>query len=317
MWTHNVGRTGITPFGIATGTSSKGENQVLATENLVYATSEDGLEHAGVIIRPAEQYSFPVPIVWVHGAGSNFYMRPYVALARLLAQRGYISLIGNNRGHDFGYFLGFEDGQPRYAGQGWEHFDQSPHDIAGWITFLSTCGFQQVVLLGHSLGAAKALYYQAHRQDARVLGITSASAPAQLARHSMIRLLRSTAERMLHEGRGQDLLPWASLPGGGTLSAQTYHSRAASNLDVYGLDSTKPLVAQITCPLLAFYGSEEAFIGGQADLEHAKAYAHPCCRMETCIIAGADHVYTDHEEAVAQVVDTWMRETFREQATHR
>jgi pimeloyl-ACP methyl ester carboxylesterase len=283
------------------------KNTIRVTEELVYTTAEDGLELAGVIIRPANLSNVPVPLVWVHGAGANFYMRPYVRLAHALAQRGYHSLIGNNRGHDFGFFVGFDNDQPRYAGQGWEYFDQSPRDIAGWITFLAQRGFAEVILVGHSLGAVKAVFYQAQRQDARVRGVVSASAPARLEQYSRIESLRALAAQMVRDGRGQDLLPWGSIPGGGTLSAQTYANRAMSHLDMYGLHTTSPLIAKINCPLLAIYGTNESSVGSEEDLDRARAHANPHYGIETELIEGANHVYADHEEDVARKIDEWIR----------
>lgn len=274
------------------------------TEALVYTTTTDGLEHAGVLIGAADSGQTPLPIVWMHGAGANFYMRPYVLLARALAQRGYTILLGNTRGHDFGYFVGFDNHQPRYAGQGWEYFHQAPHDIAAWISFLVQQGFTQVILGGHSLGAAKVVAYQAQHQDQRVHGVISASAPADLARRSTMEPLRAVAAQMVLESRGQDLLPWGSLPGGGTLSAQTYYDRGNSHLDLYGRDTTTPLIATLTCPLLAFYGTNEGFVGGQDDLERAKVYANSRYGIETALIEGADHVYAAE---VARTIDTWIQ----------
>lgn len=275
------------------------------TEELVYTTTDDGLEHAGVLLRAADSTQTPVPIVWVHGAGANFYMRPYVLLARALAQRGYTVLLGNTRGHDFGYFLGFDNQQPRYAGQGWEYFHQSPYDIAGWITFLEQQGFARVILGGHSLGAAKVVYYQAQRQDHRVHGVVSASAPAALAQHDGATPSGSSADgarrsRTRFTAMGQSA-------GGGTLSAQAYYDRGSSQLDLYGRDTTLPPIAKIVCPLLALYGTDEGFVGGKDDLARAKAYADARAGIATALIEGADHVYAGYEAEVARTIDTWIQ----------
>lgn len=258
------------------------------TQKLVYTTTADGLDHSGMLIAPLDRSLQHIPIVWVHGAGASFYFRPYVLLASELAQLGYPVLLGNNRGHDFGYFLGFDQNQPRYAGQGWEFFDQSPHDFDGWITFLEREGYMHVILAGHSLGAAKVVYYQAHRQDGRVKGVVSASAPGDLARHSTHEPLHTQAADMVRDQRGHDLLPWGSVPGGGTLSAQTYYNRATCHLDLYGFNTPTPLISQVHCPVLAFYGTQEAFVGGADDLARAKAAASPRSCVATALIDGAD-----------------------------
>jgi pimeloyl-ACP methyl ester carboxylesterase len=277
------------------------------TQELVYTTTADGLDHAGILISPTQPSLAQIPIVWVHGAGASFSFRPYVLLASSLAHLGYPILLGNNRGHDFGYFLGFDHDQPRYAGQGWEFFDQAPNDIDAWITFLENQGYTHVILAGHSLGATKVIYYQAHRQDSRVSGVVSASAPADLAQHSAYEPLHTQAAQMVRDQHGHDLLPWGSVPGGGTLSAQTYYNRATSGLDVYGLDTPTPLISQVHCPVLALYGTQEAIVGGADDLVRARAAASPRTRVETVLIEDADHVYTGHETVVAHIIDQWVR----------
>ncbi len=276
-------------------------------EELVYAETDDGFLHAGVVIRPRDQPPAPVPIVWVHGAGANFYMRPYIVLARELAAHGFTSILGNNRGHDFGFFVGFDGNRPVYAGQGWEQFDEAPRDIRAWIDFAERVGFRDVVLLGHSLGATKALYAQAQYPDVRVRGLIIASAPARLAKHSNVPEVLMRAEQLVREGRGQDLLPWASLPGGGTLSANTYLKRAQAHLDSFGLDSGDPLVRHIACPILAFYGTNEGFVGTAHDLEHMRRNATTAPLVETRMVDGADHTYTGYEPEVAAMVAQWVR----------
>lgn len=275
-------------------------------EELVYTTTMDGFEHAGVVIRPDSVPAAPIGVIWVHGAGANFYMRPYILLARALAAHGYLSVLGNNRGHDFGFWVDYDGERPIYAGQGWELFEDVHHDLTAWIDFTCSLGFAQVVLLGHSLGAAKVPYYQAHQQDPRVCGLVLASAPATLARQSQIPDLLSQAEQMVAEGRGHHLLPWACLPSKGTLSAQTYLNRARSMLDIVGLDTTDPLVARITCPILAFYGTNEVFVGTEKDLERIVENATRAKSVETHIFKDADHCYTGQEQIVMAVTANWI-----------
>lgn len=278
-----------------------------SVEELVYTETDDDFFHTGIVIRPDTHVPAPVPIVWVHGAGAQFYFRPYIVLARELAAHGFTSILGNNRGHDFGFFVGFDGERPVYAGQGWEQFDHAPRDIRAWIDVAEQLGFRQVVLLGHSLGATKAVYAQAHHPDERVKGLILASAPARIAKHSSLPELLTRAEQMVREGRGQDLLPWASLPGGGTVSAATYLNRAQANLDSFGLESADPLVRNITCPILAFYGTNEGFVGDAHDLEQVRRNATKAPLVETCMVDGSDHTYTGYEQEVAGMIARWIR----------
>ena len=276
------------------------------SEELVYIESEDGYTLEGVVIRPASgTRPRPIPLIWVHGLTGKFYGSSAIRVGRALAGHGYTTISGNNRGHDFGTMLRRADGTAVLGGGGWELFDESPYDVGAWIGFAESLGFARVALFGHSLGALKVVYYQAGRQDPRVAGLVAGSPPVRAGRSDPS--LLAQAERMVADGRGQDLLPWGSSPAGaGTHSAQTYLNRIRTNIDVYGTDTPDPLVARIRCPLLALYGSDEAWVGGAADLAMIERNATASARVETALIEGADHVYTGHEAEVARVVSRWL-----------
>ena len=277
------------------------------TEELVYTESEDGLPLEGAVITPAGGPTRPLAVVWVHGLTGKFYGRTTIGIGRVLASRDYLFVTGNNRGHDFGTVYRTPTGDPLILGGAWERFDEAPRDIAAWVTLAVERGGGGggVALLGHSLGALKVAYYQAERQDERVATLIAASPPTRAGR------LRSDlveqAERMVAEGCGQDLLPWGISPaGGGTVSAQTYLNRARTNVDVYGFDTPEPAIRQVACPLLAFYGTEEEWVGTAADLETIRRQARRSARVETHMIAGADHSYTGHEATVASMITDWL-----------
>ena len=275
-------------------------------EELVYAVSEDGFPLEGAVIQPAEQPPRPLALLWVHGLTGRFYAPGSVRIGRAVAARGYRFITGNNRGHDFGAVLRRQPGdQPTIGGGAWELFDESPRDIAGWIDFATGLGHARVVLLGHSLGALKVGYYQARRHDPRVAGLIAASPPLRAGRVDPA--LLAQAERLVAEGRGRDLLPWGVTPaGGGTLSAQSYLNRARTNIDVYGFATPAPAIAGVRCPLLAFYGTDEAWVGTAADLEVIRAGARQAARVDTFMVEGADHSYTGREQEVASRVADWL-----------
>jgi alpha-beta hydrolase superfamily lysophospholipase len=275
------------------------------TEKLVYTETEDGLLLEGAVIRPAIVSTRSLAIVWIHGLTGKFYSPTTVSIGRALAGRGYTFITGNNRGHDFGAIYRTKSGERVILGGGWELFDESPRDVAAWVGFAVGLGFRGVALLGHSLGGLKVCYYLANRQDSRVAGLIAASPPLRAGRVEPELFAR--AERMLAEGRGADLLPWGISPAGaGTQSAQTYVNRARSNLDVYGLENPDPPVARIRCPILAFYGTDEAWVGTAADLEIIRRNARAAARVDTRTFEGADHSYTGHEAEVAAAVAEWV-----------
>jgi alpha-beta hydrolase superfamily lysophospholipase len=275
------------------------------SEELVYTDTEDGLTLEGVVIRPAQVPARPVAVVWVHGLTGRFYAPTEILVSRDLAAAGYVAISGNNRGHDFGARIWSQArGAAVLAGGGWEQFDESPYDVAAWITFAAALGHERVVLIGHSLGALKVAHYQALKQDPRVIGLVAASAALPAARPNAD--LVALSEKMVAEGRGQDLLPWgSSRAGAGTHSAATLLNRAQTGLDQYGLDDPSPAIGTVACPILAFFGTEQD-TGDAADLEMIRRNAKAAARVDTAIIEGADHVYRGREAAVADVIRGWL-----------
>ncbi|HEV8637334.1 MAG TPA: alpha/beta fold hydrolase [Chloroflexota bacterium] len=281
-------------------------------EQIVHTWSEDGYLMAGAVFRP-DGPARDTGVVFVHGLTGTFYGLTPVRLGRRLAEDGFVVVSGNNRGHDFGAVIRTRDLQTRLAGGGWELFDESPLDVSAWVSFASELGAKNVVLVGHSLGALKVCYYQATRQDPRVVGLVAASPPLRAGSTrpggATKGEILALAERMVAEGRGRDLLPWDTFPAGaGTHSAQTYANRARTNLDVYGHETTDPAVARVYCPILAFYGTNEESVGSATDLGTIKRHARSSQRVDTRMFEGADHSYSDHEDEVADAIGAWIKE---------
>lgn len=276
-------------------------------EELVFTQSDDGVELDGAVFRPTGGETKPLAVVWVHGLTGHFNERYIVAIGRDLARRGFTVVTGNNRGHHVGVGIGSKDGQRVLGGGWWELCEESSRDIAAWIAFAVRLGFGSVVLVGHSLGGLKVLVYQAERQDPRVRGLVAAS-PAVHLRQRMLGApaeIRALAERLVAEGRGQELLPWGQLPGGFNASAGTFLSWLRPELDVAGLDTPNPAVARIRCPLLAIAGTEREALSA-ADLETIRAGATAAPRVDTRVFQDADHGYDGHELEVAEFLAGWI-----------
>jgi pimeloyl-ACP methyl ester carboxylesterase len=273
-------------------------------EEIVYTETEDGLLLEGVLMRPRDEIAQPLALVWVHGLTSKFYAPTEIKVGRGVVDAGYTVISGNNRGHDFGSRVRRRAGEVLLGGGGWELFDESPRDVAAWIGFAQSLGFERVALLGHSLGALKVTYYQAQRRDPRVAGVVAASPPLRAGRFDS--KLVALAQQMVADGHGQDLLPWGSTAAGaGTMSAATYLHRVNIGFDFYGVDVPEPAVSRIECPLLVLFGTEND-VGTADDLELIRRNASSAARVDTAMIAGGDHGYTGQEAQVAGILVEWL-----------
>jgi pimeloyl-ACP methyl ester carboxylesterase len=281
-------------------------------EEVVFVDSEDRLSLHGLLFRPAAPVS-DIPILWIHGLFSSFYESTYVALGRELSARGFPFLSAKTRGHDFGTALRTFGGGTVTAGSSWERLEDSPRDLAAWMDLLAASGYPRVVVAGHGLGARKAAYFAAGRQDSRVAGLVAASPSAAKNAGGTPtedeRNLLAVARQMVVAGRGHELLP--TMGTGCPMSAATYvdhedPEEAFSNIFmVTGHSRLAPVVADVRVPILAFFGSQERSPdgrdrGGELGLLRYGARSSP--QVTVTLIRGADHWYTGRISGVADVL---------------
>jgi pimeloyl-ACP methyl ester carboxylesterase len=271
------------------------------SEELLFTLSEDQLAHEGAAIRPTTT-PHKTGILWIHGNTGRFCDYPYIMIGRALAERGYPFVSGNTRGHDIAASAWRDAKMQMVAvGSAWEKLEEAPLDISVWIEETMKLGVENVVLVGHSQGAAKVTYYQALRQDPRVRGIVLASPDL----HGHWSSVLDEARKLVAQGYGDEVLPDFMHAPHYRLSAANVVSRADVLNHVYTSDKAAPHLAAVRCPLLAFFGTN-GDVGAQSELDTLKAQAVNTAHIDTRLIEGADHGYVERETAVAETIAAWV-----------
>jgi alpha/beta superfamily hydrolase len=282
--------------------------------DLVQTTTRDGLRLDGMFqaasVSPAVRLD---ALCFVHGTGGNFYGSTlFDALAEWLLALGVSVLRVNTRGHD-GISTAATPKGGRRQGAAYEIADECRHDLTAWLDWLRGRAGPRAGLLGHSMGAVKALYATAHEArlgPARVIAVSpprlsystfcaSANGPRFLETYA-------EAERLVRAGTPAALMD-VSLP-------LPYVITAAGYLEKYGPDERYNylrFVGGLPCPVLVTLGEIEvannmAFAGAPEELARLAA-RHPRLRPE--VIAGADHFYTGGREALVACVEAWLSES--------
>ena len=204
-------------------------------------------------------------------------------------------------------------GNKRVRGGGyWGVAGEEVRDIAAGLDLAEARGFRQIVLIGHSAGAAAVRRYQAEAQDARVVGLVLASGSITVDQPSAPDQV-AEANRLMAAGESEALVrdPKRSFPS--YISAAPLLDIANSALeykDFFGLQPTtqNPAVVRIACPLLAFFGTR-GDVGNEKDLARLKAclqrLPHGPSRVDSEIIPDADHMYAGQEVHVAETIARW------------
>jgi pimeloyl-ACP methyl ester carboxylesterase len=303
-------------LGLLVNTPLAGQTAKRTVEELVYVNTSDTVTNAGAVFSPVSQSVTSVAVVWIHGSTVNFYEPRYVAIARELAARGLTTIVGNTRMHDLGNVETYRGSKRVRGGAYWGVPTDQVHDIAAWIDLAEKRGFRKVILVGHSAGAPAVQIYQAQKQDPRVAGLVIASGRFQPATNAPDSTMLAQAARLVADGRGEELVFY---PNRGTLSltsASTFMDLTRNwPKDFWGVKSPNAPVERIRCPVLAWFGTNEADVGGAADLKLFKdalgrlpSGTGPV-RADTTTIQGGDHMYDGQAAQVAEKLSEWITST--------
>jgi pimeloyl-ACP methyl ester carboxylesterase len=279
---------------------------------LVRTVTRDGLRLDGALSRESgvRNRESASAAILLHGVASNFYTSStFEPLIPKLQELGLAVLAVNTRGHDsvFGASLGTVR---RRLGAAYEIVDDCRLDVAAWIAFLKGRGHDRIALIGHSLGAVKAVYAQAQDAFAEIRSVVAVSAP-RLSHSAFMNGAESpqfwdsmqTAQELIKAGKPDELFiskfPFPMLMTG------------AAYVDKYGPAERYNILefaADLPCPALFTYGSKELVsdsvpFAGMPDAIEALANAD---RRTVHVIDGADHVYSDVALQLADQVTAWI-----------
>ena len=125
----------------------------------------------------AESSSQNTAWLLVHGTGSNFYSGGVLqTFAEQLVIAGHSVARINTRGHDI--ISALPGGRsPLSGGAAFESIADCVHDLRAWVDELIRRDFSRVVLVGHSMGAVKAIFSQAHDPHPNVVAVVGVSPP--------------------------------------------------------------------------------------------------------------------------------------------
>ena len=186
--------------------------------------------------------------------------------------------------------------------------------MRAWIDGLGANGVPRGGLLGHSLGAVKAIYSQAHDPHDNVVGLIAASPPrlsctafGNSDRSADFQDALLTARQHIREGRPETLFT-AKFPTPLLISAGSY-------VDKYGAEryNVVNVVDRLRVPALFTYGAVELEKGGVAFAgmpDAIRKAASPGQPPTLVTIPEADHFYTGCYGPLSASIAQWLVSKF-------
>ena len=217
----------------------------------------------------------------------------------------------HNRGHSIENDIVMKDGTYKRCGCMYEIFEESIYDIDLAINTSLEKGYKRIILLGHSYGCNKVIYYY-YKKHPNILGIVLASAPDMIGSHIMnqedYEELLKEAKENIDNGEPNKLLH-KMVEDYMYMSSQTYYNwynlnSNLNNIPVVKNDNHWEQLESVDVPILTFSGSNEEDYYLHLDLLKEKAIN--CNNFEYKIIENTSHTYPSKENEIAHLILNWI-----------
>lgn len=125
---------------------------------LIQTTTKDNLILSGLLVEGGDKKT---ACIFIHGFTSDFYTHLFpIKIAETLKESGISTLLAQNRGTGIQTeILSSDRRDGHFYGSFFEKIEESHIDITAWIKYLKERGYNEFILIGHSLGTIKAVRY--------------------------------------------------------------------------------------------------------------------------------------------------------------
>lgn len=277
------------------------------------AFTEDGLRLPLVHFESAQK---DICVIFIHGMCQTIIDNYFATVwGNILNENDIGFLYAHNRGHSIENDIMMKDGSYKRYGCMYEIFEDAIYDIDLAINKAIEFGYKRFILIGHSYGCNKLIYYY-YKKEPDILGLILASAPdmmgLQLYRQGDYKELIKEAEENIDNGYPTKLLS-NLVEDYMYMSCQTYYNwfNENSNLDnlpVMGNSENWEQFGSIKVPILTFSGTKETENYMHLDLLKEKAVN--CRNFEYKYITNADHFYNGKENEIGNIILDWIKRNF-------
>ncbi len=275
---------------------------------VVETETKDGLPLHGILLKAENSKT---AVIFIHGTASNFFENEFIKPVSNSMIKNNISVLAvNNRGSEV---------LKAYPPQGsaLEYFEDCLKDIDAWIEFAQSKGYKEIILMGHSLGTEKAVYYMnkgKHRNKVKaVIMLAFSDSYGSQIRYLKDKDLMPEAKNLVKKGKSYQFLTsdWNSHAGTLPTSAKTYvnfYNKNSALSKNFPIHEAKNLISyrNIKVPILAVIGDKDKW--RFMDTNKAKKLLEKeNSRTEFHSITNCNHDFEGKEEQLASIVGSFVR----------
>ena len=283
----------------------------------------DGVDLKGVIYKTQSKTNRV--LISIHGMATNCLKERDEKIAEKANELNIDFFAFNNRGHDIVNCIKKENQEKQErAGTAYEEISESYNDIVGAINYVTSHGYEEIYIMGHSLGCTKTIYTynklieeKQEKTLERIKGIILLSlVDIPLALQVYLKddfpVMVTYAKNMKKEKMENQLMPEESFIH--PTSVKTFLRYAIENKDIdFAKFSDKNYdykeINNIKVPLFMRWGNDRELIIQKAD-ELCKMVKEKIKndKLDIGYIEGANHSYTGKEEILANEIQNFLRE---------
>lgn len=252
-------------------------------------------------------------ILYIPGLTGNFFESKFSReIGKESVERGYDFLFSHNQGSfqiiDFPFLR--EDGKLKSKTKGatYEKFEDCIFDIDGWVEFLEKLDYEEIIVLCHSMGCNKIVYYLNQNINNKISKVILL-APQDNVNFSKLEMhegLLEEAMENIKNGNPEKILSKKFL-GFCLMSSETYYQEI-TNKNINNIPYKTPngdfsLVQAIDKPMYILIGSEDI---GEKGKEYMEKVINNCQNAKYDIIAGANHNFKNKEIELIKFIFNYL-----------
>lgn len=275
--------------------------------------TEDGLKLPMVHFNSAKK---DICVICIHGMCQTIVNNYFAVIwGQMLSSNDIGFIYEHNRGHSIENDILMKDGSFKRYGCMYEIFEDCIYDIDLAISKAKELGYKRIILLGHSYGCNKVVYYY-YKKHPDIIGIILASAPDMLGLHFSVQEdykdLLIEAKENIDNGKPEKFLH-KMIEDYMYISSQTYYNwynknSNLNNLPVMSNPEKWEQFEKIDVPVFTFSGSDELECYLHLDLLKSKAKG--CKDFEYKIINSANHFYDSKENEIGNLILSWIKNRY-------